>query len=134
MELCENPNSHNQQNILIKKDELIRLRLFFVWDNNIIINKLQGSGLSSLFNKKNMVELPGLFTGTNQDDRMKMTKPWQRRTLIIEHDWNWNRQTIKMTMNNWLRFPPKPKEAKLKIVGGDFTWILTTRSWPNHSL
>ena len=39
-----------------------------------------------------------------------------------------------LTKNNWLRFPPKPKEAKLKIVGGDFTWILTTRSWSNHSL
>ena len=35
--------------------------------------------------------------------------------------------------SNWLRFPPKPKEAKLRIVGGDFTWILTTRSWSNHS-
>ena len=33
-----------------------------------------------------------------------------------------------LTKNNWLRFPPKPKKAKLKIVGGDFTWILTTRS------
>ena len=33
-----------------------------------------------------------------------------------------------LTKNNWLRFPPKSKEAKLKIVGGDFTWILTTRS------
>ena len=27
-----------------------------------------------------------------------------------------------LTKNNWLRFPPKPKEAKLKIMGGDFIW------------
>ena len=25
-----------------------------------------------------------------------------------------------LTKNNWLRFPPKPKEAKPKIMGGDF--------------
>ena len=39
-----------------------------------------------------------------------------------------------LTKNNWHRFPPKPKEAKLKIAGEDFTWILTSRSWSNQSL
>ena len=33
-----------------------------------------------------------------------------------------------LTKNYWLRVPPKSKEAKLKIVGGDFIWILPTRS------
>ena len=33
-----------------------------------------------------------------------------------------------LTKNNWLRFPPKPKEAKLNIIGGDLFWILPTRS------
>ena len=28
----------------------------------------------------------------------------------------------------------KTKEAKLKIMGGDFIWILPTRSRSNHSL
>ena len=28
----------------------------------------------------------------------------------------------------WLRFPPKPKEAKLNIMGGDLFWILASRS------
>ena len=26
----------------------------------------------------------------------------------------------------WLRFPPKPNEAKLNIMGGDLFWILTS--------
>ena len=39
-----------------------------------------------------------------------------------------------LTKNKWLRFPPKPKEAQLNILGGDLFWILTTRSWSNHSL
>ena len=30
--------------------------------------------------------------------------------------------------------PSKTKDAKLKIVGGDFIWIPTTRSWSNHLL
>ena len=27
-----------------------------------------------------------------------------------------------LTKSNWLRFPPKPKEAKLNIMGGDLLW------------
>ena len=33
-----------------------------------------------------------------------------------------------LTKNNWLRFPPKLKEAMLNIMGGDLFWILTTRA------
>ena len=38
-----------------------------------------------------------------------------------------NKMEGLLTKNNWLRFPPKPKEAKLNIFGGDLFWILTTR-------
>ena len=36
----------------------------------------------------------GFFNWLNQDDQMNLTKPWQQRTLIIELDRNWNRQTL----------------------------------------
>ena len=38
-----------------------------------------------------------------------------------------NKMEGLVTKNNWLWFPPKPKEAKLNIVGGDLFWILTSR-------
>ena len=38
-----------------------------------------------------------------------------------------NKREGFLTKNNWLRFPSKPKEAKLNIMGGDLFWILTTR-------
>ena len=38
------------------------------------------------------------------------------------------------TKNNWLKVPSKTKDAKPKIVGGDFIWILTAISWSNLSL
>ena len=34
-----------------------------------------------------------VFTWSNQDDQMNLTEPWQRETLTIEFDQNWNRQT-----------------------------------------
>ena len=33
-----------------------------------------------------------------------------------------------LTKNDWLRFSPKPKEAKLNIMGVDLFWILASRS------
>ena len=47
---------------------------------------------------------------------------------------NWWMMEGLLTKDNWLRFPPKPKEAKLNIMGGDLYWILPKRSWSNHSL
>ena len=29
-----------------------------------------------------------------------------------------------LTKNNWLRFPAKPKEVKLKIIGGDNKMVI----------
>ena len=39
-----------------------------------------------------------------------------------------------LTKNNWLRFPPKPKKAKLNIMGGDLFWILQTTASSNQPL
>ena len=36
----------------------------------------------------------GLLTWPNEDDWMNLTESWQQQTLIIEIDWNWNRQTF----------------------------------------
>ena len=41
----------------------------------------------------------GLFTRPNWDVWMNLTKPWQWRTLIIELDRNWNRQTLTLHSN-----------------------------------
>ena len=49
----------------------------------------------NIWNKK-WYQIWGLLGWPNQDDRMNMTKPWLQRTLIIEHDQNWNRQTLTL--------------------------------------
>ena len=61
-------------------------------------------------------------------------------TVITEHEMillylsGLNMMEGILTKNNQLRFPPKPKEAKLNITGDDIFWILPTRSSSNHSL
>ena len=50
---------------------------------------------------------------------------FRSRTLLLYLS-GLNKMEGLLTKNNWLRFPPKPKEAKLNIVGGDLFWIITS--------
>ena len=43
----------------------------------------------------------GLLTWPNQDDQMNMTESWQRQTLTIEFDQNWQRRTTFNLKYNW---------------------------------
>ena len=52
----------------------------------------------------------GLLKWPNEDDRMNMTEPWQRWTLIIELKQNWNQQTFWNRQTLTLR-PRSSKEG-----------------------
>ena len=82
------------------KNELKNLhthrKIYLIWTSYSIIARCNESNCFQLNLTTQLWFLREILKLPNQDDRMNMTESRQWWTLRIEHDQNWNRQTLTL--------------------------------------